>query len=111
MSDNLIVRFVRFEAKALVREYTFTVIAREPSVEQRQFTLTITNEAFESHRVRYQDAPDVCSIKLRRELSSDTEHPTRTHFLISDTELEDYRSAHTHKPLRKQYARKAAAHV
>jgi len=43
MSDNVIVQFVGFEAKALVREYNFYV--RQASSETREFTLTIVNEA------------------------------------------------------------------
>src|SRR5258708_26165169 len=104
MSDNVIVQFVSFEAKALVREYTFTV--REATNEPREFTLTIANEAFVSHRARYQDAPDICSLKLRRELATDVRHPTKTHFRVSDEELDQYRDAHTHKPIRKVYVRK-----
>ena len=60
MSDNVIVQFVGFEAKALVREYNFHV--RQASSEIREFTLTIVNEAFNSRRVRYQDAPEICSL-------------------------------------------------
>ena len=41
MSDNVIVQFVGFEAKALVREYNFHV--RQASSEIREFTLTIMN--------------------------------------------------------------------
>ncbi len=105
MSDNIIVEFVGFQAKALVREYTFTV--RESASEPREFTLTIANEAFESHRARYQDAPDICSLKLHRELATSANHPPKTHFRITDAELDDYRSAHTHKPLRNPYTHKA----
>ena len=105
MSDSVVVQFVRFEAKAFVREYFFTV--REASCEPRQFTLTIANEAFVSHRARYQDAPDICSLKLRRELVIDPSQPSKTCFSISDAELDEYRNAHTHKPLRKLFPRKA----
>jgi hypothetical protein len=107
VSDNVIVQFVRFEAKALVREYTFTV--REATSEPREFTLTIANEAFVSHRARYQDAPDICSLKLRRELATDAVQPSKTHFRVSDAELDAYRTAHNHKPLRKLFPRKAHA--
>ena len=105
MSETIFVQYVGFEAKPLVREYTFTV--RESATEPREFTLTITNEAFDSHRARYQDDPDICSLKLRRELTTYANHPPKTHFRITDSELEDYRSAHTHKPARTVYARKA----
>jgi len=109
VSDSVIVQFVRFEAKASVREYTFNV--RATASEPREFTLTIANEAFVSHRARYQDAPDICSLKLRRELATDANYPSKTHFRISDAELEDYRSAHLHKPLRKAFSRKSAKEI
>jgi hypothetical protein len=43
MSDSVIVQFVGFEAKALVRQYNFHVM--QASSEIREFTLTIMNEA------------------------------------------------------------------
>ena len=104
MSEHIIVEFVGFQSKALAREYTFTV--RESASEPREFTLTIANEAFVSHRVRYQDAPQICSLKLHRELATYANHPPETHFCITEAELDDYRSAHTHKPPRSPYAHK-----
>ncbi len=106
MSEEIIVQFVGFEAKAQVREYTFSV--REQASEPREFTLTIANEAFDSHRARFQDAPDICSLKLRRELATSANHPPKTHFRITDAELDDYRSAHASKALRNLYIHKAA---
>lgn len=93
-----------FEAKTLVREYTFTV--REPAGDAREFTLTILNQAFNDRRVRYQDAPDVCSVKLRRELAAFANRPPSTHYRISDAELEDYRSAHAPRKAKSPFARK-----
>lgn len=95
MTDHIIVQFVGFEVKPLVREYTFTV--RERDTEPRQFTLTILNEAFNTRRVRFQDAPDVCSRRLYRELASAANHPLDSHFDLTNAELEDYRIAHTPK--------------
>jgi hypothetical protein len=106
VTDTLIVQYVGFEAKILVREYTFSV--REAATEPREFTLTIANEAFDSHRARYQDAPDICSLQLRRELASYANHPPKTHYRITDAELEDYRGAHTHKAPRSPYSPKPA---
>lgn len=103
---NIFVQFVGFQSKTLVREYTFTV--REPALEPREFTLTIANEAFNSRLVRYQDAPDVCSHKLHRELAASENHPVKTHFRLSDAELEDYRTAHAHKPPKYPHAPRPA---
>jgi hypothetical protein len=104
VTDNIIVQFVGFQAKSQAREYTFTV--RERETEPREYTITIGNEAFDSRRVRYQDAPDICSHKLHRELAAAANHPPKNHFRLSDAELDEYRTAHTHKPLKYPYAPK-----
>lgn len=104
MSNNILVQYVGFEAKPLVREYTFSV--REAG-EQREFTLTIANEAFDSHRARYQDAPGICSSKLRRELASHDNRPPKNHFRITDMELQDYQDAHKHSVPRSLFPSRA----
>lgn len=95
MSHELLVQFVKFETKDSVREYTFTV--REPSADPREFKLSISNDAFNQRRVRYQDAPDVCSAKLRQELALSGNNPPNSHYLITDADLEEYRSSHEPK--------------
>jgi hypothetical protein len=104
MSTEARIEFLGFEAKTLVREYKFTV--REPSGDPREFTLTILNQAFCERRVRYQDAPDVCSVKLRRELAAFANHPPNTRYRISNAELEDYRNAHAPRKAKSLFARK-----
>ena len=106
MSDANLVRLVGFESKRLGREYTFTV--RGSSMEPREFTLKIANEAFTDHRVRYQEAPDICSLKLRRELATCANCPTGTHFDITDQDLEDYRSSHAPRTARSLYSHRPA---
>jgi hypothetical protein len=95
MSESTNVQYVGFEAKALVREYSFLV--RQASSGTREFALTIVNEAFSSHRVRYQDGPDICSLKLHRELTTFSNHPPQTHYRISEVELNEYRDSHAPK--------------
>jgi hypothetical protein len=92
MIENVIVQYLGFEAKALVREYNFQV--RQASSETREFTLTIMNEAFSARRVRFQDAPGICSARLHRELAAFANHPPQTHYRISELELDEYRGAH-----------------
>lgn len=106
MSREIIIQFVGFESKAGVREYTFTV--REPSADLREFTVTIANEAFDDHRARFQDAPDICSLKLRRELAAAADRPLLSHFKITDEDLEAYRTTHSPRPSRFAYGRKPA---
>jgi hypothetical protein len=104
MSDHRIVQFVGYEVRPLVRQYTFTV--RESQTEPREFTLSIDNAAFNGRRARYQDAPDICSHRLRKELAADDNHPVTTHFQITDEELDDYRGRHSPKPSSSPYKKK-----
>lgn len=94
MSNGPIVQYIGFEAKPLVREYIFSV--REAGVE-REFTLNIANEAFLTHRARYQDAPAICALRLNAELASHSNHPTDTRFAITSAELDSYRESRAPK--------------
>ena len=96
MIDRAVVQYLGFQSKAQVREYAFTV--REVSCEPLEYTLSISNEAFESHRVRYQDAPGICLLRLHRELAASANRPVATHFCVSDSELADYELGHRQKP-------------
>jgi hypothetical protein len=98
MTENINVQYVGFEAKPLVREYNFLV--RQASNETREFSITIVNEAFTSHRLSYQDGPNICSLKLHRELAAFANDLPKTHFRISDAELTEYRDAHAPKSSR-----------
>src|SRR5579864_2864945 len=103
MSDQILMQFVGFESTPTVREYTFTV--RQASVEPREFTITIAQEAFRKHRISFQDAPSICSLKLRRELTANGNDPPESHFHISDAELDEYRSSHA-SPKRTMFHRR-----
>jgi hypothetical protein len=106
MTEHVNVQYVGFEAKALVREYRFLV--RQALNETCEFTLTIVNEAFHSQRVRYQDAPGICSLRLHRELAAFANHPPQTHYRISEIDLDEYRGSHAPKPQGQSYIPKAA---
>lgn len=91
MADHLVLQYIGFTSSALVREYNFVV--RDASGQPREYSVTIANEAFLSHRTRYQDGPDICSMKLRRELAANATDPSITRFCITDTELSDYQNS------------------
>ena len=95
MSDAVVLRYVGFETKGAVREYTFTL--RGSGGESSEYFVAIANAAFVAHRVRYQDAPDICSLRLHREFAIKSNHPPSTRFCITDAELADYKDAHTPK--------------
>jgi hypothetical protein len=96
VSDAIVLQYVGFETRGAVREYTFT--RRGSSGELSEYFVTIANAAFVAHRVRYQDAPDICSLRLHREFAVRSDHPSSTRFCITDAELADYLEAHTPKP-------------
>jgi hypothetical protein len=104
MTENVNVQYVGFESKALVREYNFLV--RQAASETREFAITIVNEVFTSHRLSYQDGPDICSLKLHRELATFSNNPPQTHYRISEAELAEYRDVHAPKAARGFYASK-----
>ena len=97
-------QYVGFKAKAIVREYSFLV--RESSIEPYEITFTIPNEAFTSRRLSFQNAPDICSLKLHRELADSANNPLKTHYRISETELDTYRDSHTPRAAKGFYPRK-----
>jgi hypothetical protein len=88
MKETSVIQYVGFRAGDSGRVYAFSV--REPGAQPREYTLTIPNEAFVSHRARYQDAPDICSLRLHQELAATTNDPAATHFGITDAELAAY---------------------
>jgi hypothetical protein len=69
--------------------------------EPREFTLSISNQAFLERHVPYQDAAAICYQKLERELSAENpEQPLRRHFTITDQELDAYREKY--RPAKKR---------
>jgi hypothetical protein len=95
VSDAVVLQYVGFESKGAVREYAFTLRGTDGA--SSQYFVTIANDAFVAHRVRYQDAPDVCSLRLHREFATRTDHPPSMSFSVTDAELADYKDAHIPK--------------
>jgi hypothetical protein len=95
MSETVLVQYVGFEVKGIVREYSF--IVRRALNQTSKFTLTIGNESFGSRRVRFQDAAEICSLRLHRELATFGNCPPQAHYHISPNDLDDYRSSHSPK--------------
>lgn len=86
------VEYVGFTSKGPKREYTLRV--RSTGGDPHDFTLAISNEAFLARRVRYQDAPEICFLKLQRELAAAASDLPASYLSVSDAELEEYRVAH-----------------
>jgi hypothetical protein len=98
---SLHVEYLDFTAGEATREYHLRV---RRGTEFHDFTVTIPNEAFLSGRVRYQDAPDICFLKLQREIAAreDDGLPPRS-LSMTDNELEEYRVSHTPKTPGRRY--------
>jgi hypothetical protein len=96
VSEAVVLRYVGFENKGAVREYAFTL--RGTNGTSSEYFVTIANAAFVAHRVRYQDAPDICSLRLHRAFATRTDYPPSTSFSVTDAELAEYKNAHAPKP-------------
>lgn len=87
------IQYLGFQLKSRGRDYRYRVV--DPKTEPREFTLTISNQAFAARQVPYQDAADLCYQKLRRDLATETiENPIPRHYTISSQELTEYRERH-----------------
>jgi len=87
MNSKIIVKYMGFKPTSLAREYTFHV---SEDGADREFRLNISNDAFVSHRARYQDAPAICSERLQAELAAHSNHPPTSDYEITASELENY---------------------
>jgi len=97
---EILVQYIGFAPRPKAREYT--LLARR-SGEVRSFTLAIANDAFREHRARYQDAPDICFLKLQRELAGCQGGWPPARLSVSDGELEAYQDAHAPKPPQRRH--------
>ncbi len=96
--------YMGFTSTTQGREYAFHV--RFSPQDSRDYTLTITSEAFSSRRVSYQDGPNVCSSRLKRELTANPDTPTGTSFLIEGKEIDDHKLMHTSEAPKRPYGPK-----
>ncbi len=92
MTKNVYVQYVGFKAKTLEREYSFVV--RQALNESTEYTITMGNDAFGPRRVRFQDAPEICSLRLHRELAAFGDHPPQAHYRISEIDLDEFITSH-----------------
>jgi hypothetical protein len=88
---ELTVRYLGFRSTERGREYTMHVSGADPS---RDFVLLISHQSFSRGETRFQDGPDVCSARLRRELAADPTFAPSNEVLITAEDLLDYRNRH-----------------
>jgi hypothetical protein len=87
------VEYVGFRTSANRREY---VLRSHLGPEVHEYTVGIALAAFVAGRARLQDGPEICYLKLMRELAAEPAAPLGVRdFTITDAELADYVTAHT----------------
>jgi hypothetical protein len=86
------VEYVGFRSTADRREY---LLRSHVGPEIREYTVGITHAAFAAKRVRFQDGPEICYLRIQRELETTTIVHLENDFTISDAELADYLTTHT----------------
>lgn len=96
------VEYVGFSADDVYRRYTLRV--RLATDETHDFVLMIPNEAFLSRRLRYQDAPEICYLRLQRDLTTYGEALPPDQQSVTDADIDEYRIAHAPKPPRQRPA-------
>ena len=101
---NVNAQYVGFQSKATAREYTFRV--REVETEPLEIVFVIPHEAFSSRRLSFQNGPDICSLKLHREVAESATSPLKKHYRISEADLASYYDAHAPKSPRGMRPRK-----
>ena len=93
------IQYLGFQTQPRGRDYLYRVI--DGKADKREFTFTISNEAFTEGRVPYQDAADLCYQKLQKALGLETsERPLPGHSILSNQELDEYRE--NHRPIKRR---------
>jgi len=93
------VAYLGFTTGAETREYRLR--AQDGGV-AHDFVLAIPLAAFNTRRARFQDAPEICFLKLQHELAASPGKLPDAYLSISDSELEEYRASHSPKPPRRR---------
>ncbi len=89
------VRYLGFQSTSEGRSYRLRAdVAGEP----RHVTVTIPNEAFAAHKLRFQDAPEACVARLQREIDSGVEMPDGLELRMTPDELDAYRESQARRP-------------
>ena len=89
-------QYLGFTVNEKARVYALRVT--HPDGESRDYALSIANRAFLANRVRYQDGPAICFLKLERELEAHGDEKTASRMQVSDAELAEFRDANEKKP-------------
>ncbi|HSB61639.1 MAG TPA: hypothetical protein VLI67_07960 [Vicinamibacteria bacterium] len=98
MTATTTVRYLGFESTPAGRDYALSVRRGEVC---SQVIVRIPHAAFAQHLTRYQDAPDICFLKVQQELALHDDHPPVHTLIVSNAELAAYRTSHEKQPGRR----------
>jgi hypothetical protein len=84
------IRYMGFECTNEGRAYRLRV---EGADDPRLVTVTIPTAAFASRQARFQDAPELCYLRLQRELATNADLPDGLELVITVDEMDAYRDA------------------
>ena len=95
----MLIQYLGFIVAQGSRCYNFRVIDRPG--DEREFTINVALESFRLTALKFQDGPDLCFTRLKRDLASEAEPPqTNTDVTISEQDIQSY--------IDQQYPRKGA---
>ena len=87
------IQYLGFEQDLKFRRYSFRVI--ETLKENREFQLSVANHAVVACKFKFQDIPDLCFSKLKRDLESEKfGELVALQCFVSEMELNQYISDH-----------------
>ncbi|HET7295431.1 MAG TPA: hypothetical protein VFM88_23655 [Vicinamibacteria bacterium] len=89
-SSGIRLEYCGFRNTEVSREY---VLLARLLDDEREYVVAIAHAAFASRRVSFQDGPDICFQRLRRELLGQSLLPLPP-LTITEVELAAYRTAH-----------------
>ena len=81
--------YVGFDVASTSRSYSFRVTDGTKAV--RNFTVKVQLSAFRGTQLKFQDGPELCHGRLKRELQAETaESPAKPHLSIEEWDAEDF---------------------
>ena len=86
------VSYVGFKNLATSREYTLRVTQVDGT--SNDFLFAVSNDAFLTHHVRYQDAAEICFLKLQRAVIASEPGLPAALQSVTEQDFEAYRLAH-----------------
>ena len=89
----ILIQYEGFVGSVASRVYNFQVT--DSPEKSRQFTVTIQLEAFRTALFKFQDRPDICFARLKRELDEETQDSyAKPHLNIGEQDIQQYSQRH-----------------